>query len=143
MVTKIFHWLKVFLKMNAEDKGFTLIGGAIVLFIVKLVLFLLGISNLGTGLLCTLACLLFSTGCFYVCYATKGNREIGAKPMVIGSYGLVGLLSLEISVSYMTDLFGFTLPTVTVYYAFPLLALFWYGLGRILFGCLLEKWRAA
>jgi hypothetical protein len=72
-------------------------------------------------------------GCFMMCYAYRNNTEIGAIPMICGSFGLIGLHCLVSIIDWaMVKLFGISILIIAPWYAFPLLMLFFYGLFRLI-----------
>lgn len=133
-----------FLQMNSEDKSSVLNLCAVVLFAVWLAVYLFGISNLCTDILAMTGGVLLTVGCAFMFHAAAEINETAVKPLIFGSFGLVGLVSFEATLSYAVSLFGIALPAVTAYYALPLFAIFIYGLGRLLFAEFSrKKWRSA
>lgn len=132
---------KKFLRLSSENKSSVLCLSALLMFTVWLALYLFGVSNLGTKILAMSAGILLSVGCAFMCHAAADIQESGAKPMIIGAYGVVGLISFEATLSTAFSQFGVTLPAVTAYYAVPLVVLFFYGLGKLVFTEIIRSWR--
>ena len=86
-------------------------------------------DTLGLQLLLGAFLVVFSIGAMMMCYAVFKAENRTVKLLMLGSYGVLGLIAIEIIVSWLFKGFlGIALYPITAWYAIPCVVVFLLGL---------------